>query len=137
MNDENKSMCRCPNCDHTFETKGNTYWIGFKRKQTLGKTPEQAFRFYIKQGLSDTECWPWEGQVSKQGLPTPVISIGSSWKGTLKKIPAKRYSLQSHGRQVPKRARIRNTCGNNLCVNPDHLSYNWTQVHHLKHRVTS
>jgi hypothetical protein len=65
----------------------------------------------------DTGCWLWRGQVSNSGygrimLPGPQGRRMES---------AHRASYQTLVGAIPEGAFVRQTCGNRLCVNPEHL----------------
>ena len=68
-------------------------------------------KFWDNVVKTDT-CWNWAGKTMNNGR---VLFFT---RGTTRYL-AKKVSLDIHGRTATKR--VGNTCGNYLCVNPDHL----------------
>ncbi len=65
----------------------------------------------------DTGCWLWMRQVSNSGYGRITLV---SQNGTYKES-AHRASYQAFIGPLPKHGIIRQSCGNRLCVNPNHL----------------
>ncbi len=72
-------------------------------------------QFYILNGKPANDCWTWQGarQGGMNGAPVIILEDGYTF-------PALKVSwFLEHG-QLPK-SNLVQTCGNHLCVNPDHL----------------
>ena len=69
---------------------------------------EQFFANVEKQG----DCWIWIGDTVRKP-PVPILRCKEGY------APARRLSLKFAGFETTKR--IRNQCGNPLCVRPEHL----------------
>lgn len=77
-------------------------------------TPEQEARFWAKvdKGAAGG-CWLWTGAADTRGH-------GRIWvNGRMR--PAHRVSWRLRRGELPEGWMLRRTCGNGLCVNPDHL----------------
>lgn len=104
--------CSIPGCNGVYQAAG--YCYKHYRRYWLHGDPmrEPNRRFWVladcwTQGLPD-ECWIWRGPVDR-GAP--------KWRG--KSAPRVVYTEL---RGAPDRSHIlEHTCGNRLCVNPDHL----------------
>lgn len=65
----------------------------------------------------DTGCWLWRGQISNSGYGRVMIR-----KETGNKIESAHFaSYEAFVAPLPQGSLVRQTCGNRLCVNPDHL----------------
>lgn len=80
------------------------------RPQTPGATVEARFWFRVKRTVT---CWLWDGTVLNSGY-------GSLWNGSTT-VTAHRYSWTLAFGSIRPGARVRQTCGNRLCVKPAHL----------------
>lgn len=82
-------------------------------------TAAQRVRFF-KKIQRDKECWIWTSNIVpvKEGDGTgyPLFRLDSKTQ-----IYAHRVSWMMHRGPIPLKAKIRRTCGKNLCVNPAHL----------------
>lgn len=67
-------------------------------------------RFWKKVNKTKT-CWLWEGTVT-------VYGGGIFWTGK-QNMSSRKYAYQIVKGKIPYRP-LGSTCGNNLCVNPDH-----------------
>ena len=65
----------------------------------------------------ESGCWLWRGQISNSGYVRMMLKTES---GTCIES-AHRASYASFIGLIPEGAIIRQTCGNRLCVNPEHL----------------
>lgn len=65
----------------------------------------------------DSGCWLWRGQISNTGYGRIMLSgpQGRSMES------AHRASYLAFVGPIPDRNLVRQTCGNRLCVNPEHL----------------
>lgn len=67
----------------------------------------------------ETDCWNWIGNLKDGCKPRFVLNN--------KSIMAQRYAyLMSYG-HLPEGVSIKRTCGNRLCVNPDHLQADYVE----------
>ncbi len=62
--------------------------------------------------LSDTECWPWLGEVSSWGY-------GVTDKGRMAHVWA--YALHYGEGHIKPGYHLFQKCGNRLCMNPKHM----------------
>lgn len=65
------------------------------------------------------ECWNWTGWIKKtkpSSPPLPRLKLGTSY------VSARRVALALRGVDIPPGFCVYSTCGNDLCVNPDHCS---------------
>lgn len=65
----------------------------------------------------DTNCWLWIGQVSNSGYGRIKLR---DQDGTFMES-AHRASYGAFIGTIPRDGIVRQSCGNRLCVNPDHL----------------
>ena len=80
---------------------------------------------------SGSDCWQWTASRTQQGYGM------FSYQG--KSIPAHRFSYLHHKGEIPLGNIVHQICGQNSCVNPEHLiictksesrlDYNSTRVH--------
>jgi len=62
-------------------------------------------------------CWLWRGQISNSGYGRMMVRQASENKME----SAHRASYAAFVAPIPDGAIIRQSCGNRLCVNPEHL----------------
>ena len=65
----------------------------------------------------ETRCWIWGRQISNTGYGRSTLS----GEGGTYKESAHRASYMAFIGPIPENGIIRQSCGNRLCVNPDHL----------------
>lgn len=76
---------------------------------------EDIRRFYSKIEKNDvTLCWNWTGEKATTNF-TGIFRKGN------KSVVARRLSFTMNKWPLKQRDIIHNTCGNNSCVNPEHL----------------
>jgi predicted DNA-binding protein (UPF0251 family) len=74
----------------------------------------KSFEDRIKKKITkENGHWIWNGCTDVRGIPKIAII-----KGTNHSVP--RYLFKKWLGKEPLRTRIRNVCGNNMCVNPEH-----------------
>jgi hypothetical protein len=66
---------------------------------------------------SNSDCWIWKRQISNSGYGKITVSDGN---GTFTES-ADRMSYLAFNGPLNRDDIVRQTCGNRLCVNPDHL----------------
>lgn len=66
----------------------------------------------------DDDCWQWTGQISNSGYGRTMISDG---EGGTRTVSAQTASYLAFFGPVPDGQLVGQSCGNRLCVNPDHL----------------
>ncbi|MEO5343627.1 MAG: HNH endonuclease [Gammaproteobacteria bacterium SHHR-1] len=71
----------------------------------------------------DTSCWEWQGQIANSGHGRMMISDAQGRRT----VSAAQASFIAHHEELPPGVRVRQTCGNRLCVNPDHLQAEYDQ----------
>ncbi len=64
---------------------------------------------------SETHCWEWQGQISNSGR----IMIQDA--GMPRTVGADDASYIAFFGEIPPKYLVRQTCGNRLCINPEHL----------------
>jgi hypothetical protein len=65
----------------------------------------------------DSGCWLWRGQISNSGYGRIMLSGPEGPRME----SAHRASYLAFVGPIPEGGLIRQTCGNRLCVNPEHL----------------
>ena len=65
----------------------------------------------------DSGCWLWRGQISNSGYGRIMLSGPEGPRME----SAHRASYRAFVGPIPEGGLIRQTCGNRLCVNPEHL----------------
>lgn len=81
-------------------------------------TAKQKVLFEMTHLLDDSGCWIWQGQVSNSGYGrTKIRGIDK----TLKMVSAQSASYQQFIAEVPDGYLVKQSCGNRLCINPQHL----------------
>jgi hypothetical protein len=82
-------------------------------------TKEQRKRFFQKI-TKDGDCWIWTSNAvpvpEGDGQGYPLFRLDGKTQ-----LYAHRVSWMLHFGDIPLKAKIRRTCGKNLCVNPQHL----------------
>lgn len=66
----------------------------------------------------DTQCWEWQGQISNSGRGRTMIQ---DEHGTTLTVSAEDASYLAFFGAIPLKRLVRQTCGNRLCINPEHL----------------
>lgn len=67
---------------------------------------------------TDSGCWEWAGQVSNSGYGRTMLRAED---GSTQMESAHRASYQLFVGPIPAHSQVRQTCGNRLRINPDHL----------------
>lgn len=67
---------------------------------------------------NDTGCWIWQGQISNSGYGR-VMETQDDHR--TKMVSAQTASYHAFIGQVPQGKLVKQSCGNRLCVNPEHL----------------
>jgi hypothetical protein len=81
----------------------------------LARTAEKRFEAMVEKG---PDCWQWIGSTTGGGygqFSAPVPGGGR------RMIPAHRYAWEEAFGAIPAGADVVPTCGNRVCVRPDHL----------------
>ncbi len=65
----------------------------------------------------DTQCWEWQGQISNSGRGRIMIQDD----GMPRTVGADDASYIAFFGEIPPKTLVRQTCGNRLCINPEHL----------------
>ena len=82
-------------------------------------TVKQKSLFDMTQPLDDSGCWIWQGQVSNSGYGRTKIRGADN---TVKMVSAQSVSYQQFVADVPDGYLVKQSCGNRLCINPQHLA---------------
>jgi len=67
---------------------------------------------------NDTGCWIWQGPLSNSGHGRLKVQVN----GAVKMVSAEDASYMAFVGDIPDRHLIMQTCGNRLCINPEHLN---------------
>lgn len=67
----------------------------------------------------DTQCWEWQGQISNSGRGRIMIQ---SEDGTTRTVSAEDASYLAFIGAIPPKTLVQQSCGNRLCINPEHLA---------------
>lgn len=81
-------------------------------------TAKQKGLFDMTRPLDDSGCWIWQGQVSNSGYGRTMVRDTDS---TVKMVSAQAASYQQFIAEVPDGYLVKQSCGNRLCINPQHL----------------
>ena len=85
-------------------------------KQVMTTQQKQLFEMTVQ--LNDSGCWVWQGQVSNSGYGR--IKIRDS-NNEMKMVSAQTASYLQFLAEVPDGSLVKQSCGNRLCINPQHL----------------
>ena len=66
---------------------------------------------------SDTGCWIWHGQISNSGYGR----IKQVLDKKVVMLSAQAASYQAFTSSIPEGHLVKQSCGNRLCINPEHL----------------
>lgn len=66
----------------------------------------------------DTGCWIWKGQISNSGYGR-IMEVQDDRR--TKMVSAQTASYHAFIGAVPDGHLVKQSCGNRLCINPDHL----------------
>ena len=86
---------------------------------TQEMTVKQKRLFDMTQPLDDSGCWIWQGQVSNSGYGRIMVSDTDNM---VKMVSAQAASYQQFIAEVPDGYLVKQSCGNRLCINPQHLA---------------
>ena len=66
----------------------------------------------------DTGCWIWQGQISNSGYGRVMETQPDH---STKMLSAQTASYHAFIGSVPEGNLVKQSCGNRLCINPEHL----------------
>ena len=66
----------------------------------------------------DTDCWIWNGQISNSGYGR---TMEMQKDRSTKLVSAQTASYHAFIGEVPDGHLVKQSCGNRLCINPNHL----------------
>lgn len=81
-------------------------------------TPQQQKIQGMTYLQNDTGCWIWKGQISNSGYGR-IMEMQEDKR--TKMISAQTASYQAFIGPVPQGNLVKQSCGNRLCINPEHL----------------
>lgn len=114
-------QCICVVCKKQFITQWKTATCGYSDcRQSLGDTDEKRF-FFDRVLKREDGCWEWLGGKDKCG--NPVVNLGRG-----KCVSSGKYAKNLLQGIDAGLARYTKECGNQLCVNPDHLMNDWDRL---------
>lgn len=67
---------------------------------------------------SENGCWEWIGQISNSGWGRTMITDDEGMTQTISACDA---SYMAYIGEIPKGGLVTLSCGNRLCINPEHL----------------
>jgi hypothetical protein len=79
----------------------------------------------------ETGCWDWVGRISISGKGSRRGIMGTS---DHRNMYAHRVAYEHYVGPIAEGNHIHHTCGNKLCVNPDHLRSVTIQEHRMAHQ---
>lgn len=82
-------------------------------------TEQQRRLFDMARVLDDSGCWIWQGQISNTGYGRLKAKDSDN---QIKMMSAQSVSYQEFIKNVPEGHLVKQSCGNRLCINPDHLA---------------
>ena len=65
----------------------------------------------------EKHCWIWRGQISNSGYGRTMIRD----QNATKMVSAQKASYMHFFNEVPEGYLVKQSCGNRLCINPQHL----------------
>jgi hypothetical protein len=83
----------------------------------LERIQDQLKTQYIIQ--NDTGCWVWQGQLSNSGRGR--IKVNNEQGKTIM-VSAEDASYMAYIGEIPDKHLVVQSCGNRLCINPEHLA---------------
>ncbi len=87
-----------------------------QRNHTPKGTPLNIrFAKYVDSSAGQDACWLWMGYTSKARSPQGSLTING------KQVMAKQIAWELAFGPVPANHQVTTTCGESLCMNPDHL----------------
>jgi len=99
-------------CSSTIHNKMKLHNIP---RRGSGPLKERFHLHYDEKGAD--ECWLWMNGDLRENTTTPTI-----WDDTLEKYRhVNRVAYELEYEELPHNKRIQHTCGERLCVNPNHL----------------
>jgi len=81
-------------------------------------TSQQNKLFEMSQQLDDSACWLWQGQISNSGYGRLNLALEDS---SVKMVSAQSASYLAFLGAIPDGYLVKQSCGNRLCINPEHL----------------
>jgi hypothetical protein len=93
-----------------------------RKRRSLGQTRGKTFaeRFWARvDRRGPDECWPWLGNVNRQGYGT--VHTGSRVDGNVKTKQAHRVAYELTNGPIPEGLEPDHLCRNRACQNPAHL----------------
>ncbi len=90
----------------------------FNLRTSLDNIPKDWLR-HVEPKVNRTTyppCWLWEGSCDSRGYPVII----DTFKGARSEIKVHRYVAKMFY-DFPKSVRVKRSCGNLQCVNPNHI----------------
>jgi hypothetical protein len=81
-------------------------------------TSQQKKLFEMSQQHDDSDCWLWQGQISNSGYGRLQQAQQDN---SVKMVSAQSASYLAFLGAVPDGYLVKQSCGNRLCINPEHL----------------
>ncbi len=81
-------------------------------------TSTQQRLFNMAHLQHDTGCWIWDGQISNSGYGR-IMELQADRR--TKMVSAQTASYHAFIGAVPDGHLVKQSCGNRLCINPEHL----------------
>jgi hypothetical protein len=81
-------------------------------------TPKQQSLRNMTYLDNDSGCWLWKGQISNSGYGR-VMELQDDRR--TKMVSAQSASYRAFVGPVPEGHLVKQSCGNRLCINPEHL----------------
>ena len=85
------------------------------RPRTAMEPSLRTILSFASHVVATATCWWWTGAVGRRG--TPVFSTGAAHRTGVLRMA---WFLE-HNAWPPRNMQVQRTCGNSLCVCPDHL----------------
>lgn len=81
-------------------------------------TLKQKKLFEMTQYSDGCGCWVWQGQISNSGYGRTMLRRPD---GRVQMVSAQAASYEEFIAVVPQGCLVKQSCGNRLCINPQHL----------------
>lgn len=107
--EKNNSQSKKPTKTQALKAeKVNT--TGIRKSAGVKPSISERFLSYVKKGKG---CWEWQGSFTNDGY-------GQFWVEDNKVVKTHRLAYELFRGKLTKEKRLKNTCGNKSCVNPEH-----------------
>ena len=125
-------MCGCGNPAPIAKGSDKRYGIvhGLPQRYIKGHQHYKSHAHYL---VDEKGCWVWQRAVNSSGYGHLYVDGVHKYAHVHYWEQANSESAES-GREITS-SQVHHTCGNKLCVNPDHLELHSTEGHRREHGI--